>query len=60
MKNAVGWRDGVEISEIPLKSEIKDGWPCHTIDDSGKPTKIVAQVNGAKFNEFWLDTVTRV
>jgi purine nucleosidase len=57
---ALGWRDGVEISEIPLKSEIKDGWLCHTIDDSGEPTKIVTQVSGAKFNECWLDTVTRV
>jgi len=55
----LGWEDGVEICEIPLKSEIKDGWLCHAIDESGRPTKVVTQVNGDKFNEFCLDIVTR-
>lgn len=54
---ALGWDEGVEISEIPLKSGIKDGWLCHTIDGSGKPTRVVTRVNGDKFNEFWLNTV---
>jgi len=54
---ALGWREGVEISEIPLKSEIKDGWLCHAIDASGKPTQVVTRVDGDKFNEFWLRTV---
>lgn len=56
---ALGWNEGVEISEIPLKSEIKDGWLCHTIDESGKPTRVVTRVNGGKFNEFWFNTVVR-
>lgn len=56
---ALGWDEGVEISEIPLKLEIKDGWLCHTIDESGKPTRVVTRVNGDKFNEFWLSTVAR-
>ncbi len=56
---ALGWDEGVEISEIPLKSEIKNGWLCHTIYDSGKPTRVVTRVNGDKFNEFWLNTVAR-
>ena len=55
---ALGWREGVEISEIALKSEIKDGWLCHAIDASGKPTQVVTRVD-EKFNEFWLRTVAR-
>ena len=56
---ALGWHEGVEISEIPLKSEIKDGWLCQRVDDSGKATRVVTRVNGGKFNEFWLSTVVR-
>jgi purine nucleosidase len=56
---ALGWREWVEISEIPLKSEIKDGWLCHAIDASGKPTQVVTRVNAEKFDEFWLSTVAR-
>jgi purine nucleosidase len=56
---ALGWREGVEISEIPLKSEIKDGWLCHAIDASGKPTQVVTRVDSDRFNEFWLRTVVR-
>jgi len=56
---ALGWREGVEISEIHLKSEIKDGWLCHAIDASGKPTQVVTRVNAEKFDEFWLSTVAR-
>jgi inosine-uridine nucleoside N-ribohydrolase len=56
---ALGWNEGVEISDIPLKLEIKDGWLCQRVDDSGKPTRVVTRVNGGKFNEFWLHTVAR-
>jgi purine nucleosidase len=56
---ALGWREGVEISKIPLKSEIRDGWLRHAIDGSGKPTQVVTRVNAEKFDEFWLSTVAR-
>jgi hypothetical protein len=56
---ALGWNDGVEISEIALKLEIKDGWLCQRVDDSGKPKRVVTRVNGGKFSEFWLSTVAR-
>lgn len=56
---ALGWNAGVEISEIPLKSEIKDGWLLQRVDDGGEPTRVVMRVNGDKFNKFWLDTVVR-
>jgi len=54
---ALGWNEGVEISEIPLSPEIKDGWLYQRVDASGEPTKVVTRVNGGKFNEFWLSTV---
>jgi purine nucleosidase len=57
---ALGWNEGVEIREIPLRLEIKDGWLCQSVDDSGKPTRVVTRVNGDKFNEFWLSTVLDV
>lgn len=56
---ALGWSEGVEIREIPLKSEIKDGWLCHTIDARGKPTRVVTRIDGDKFNEFWYEVVAR-
>jgi len=54
---ALGWNEGVQISEIPLKLETKNGWLCESVDDSGRPTGVVTKVNGGKFNEFWLNTV---
>ena len=56
---ALGWHEDVEIREIPLIVEIKDGWLCERVDDSGTPTRVVTRVNGGKFSEFWLNTVTR-
>ena len=57
---ALGWNEGVEINEFQLKSEIKDGWLCQTIVDSGKLTRVVTRADGDKFSEFWLDLVTKV
>ncbi|MFN2515226.1 MAG: nucleoside hydrolase [Pyrinomonadaceae bacterium] len=54
---ALDWRDEVEIREVSLKSEFKDGWLCHTIDTDGKPTRVVTRVYGDKFNRLWLNTV---
>jgi len=56
---ALGWNDGVEIREIPLKLAIKDGWLYQRIDESGNPTRVVTRVHGDQFNEFWLPTVVR-
>ncbi len=54
---ALGWDDEVDIQELPLKSEIRDGYIWQTLDASGKPTRVVSDVNGSKFSEFWLETV---
>ncbi len=54
---ALGWSEGVEIREIPLSIEVKDGWLCERVDDDGKPFRVVTRVDGGKFNELWLSTV---
>ena len=56
---ALGWNEGVVIREIPLKVEIDDGWLCERIDPAGQPTRVVTQVDGPAFNDFWLRTVIR-
>lgn len=54
---ALGWNDEVEIREILLKSEIKDGYLCQTLDTNAKPIRVVTRVDGSRFGEFWLRTV---
>ena len=56
---ALGWDDGVEISEIPLTFEIEDSWLHERVDVSGKPTRVVTRIHGEKFNQHWLRTVAR-
>jgi inosine-uridine nucleoside N-ribohydrolase len=55
---ALGWDEGVEIRDLRLKSEIRDGWLRQAVDEGGKPARLVTAVDGERFNEFWLDTVT--
>ncbi len=55
---ALGWDDGVAIVEIPLKLELEDGWLHEKIDATGKLTKVVTNINGNKFNEFWIETIS--
>ena len=56
---ALGWRDGVQITEVPLKPEVVDGWLRQRVDHGGTPTRVVTRVDGGKFSELWLRTVTR-
>jgi purine nucleosidase len=55
---ALGWSQGVEISELPLKFEAKDGWLREIVDEGGRATRVVTRIDGKAFNEFWLRTVT--
>jgi inosine-uridine nucleoside N-ribohydrolase len=48
---------GVETRELPLKSEIRDGWLRQEIDPGGRPARVVVAVDGERFNELWLDVV---
>jgi purine nucleosidase len=55
---ALGW-DGVKMSKVPLKLEVKDGWLYEYVNPAGKATRIVTEVDGNKFNEFWMELVTK-
>ncbi len=55
---ALGWNEGVQIDELPLKSEIEDGWLRQRVGAGGTPTRVVTRVDGGKFSELWLHTVT--
>ena len=57
---ALGWDDGVEIEELLLVVEEKDGWLHERIDPLGRPARVVTKVNGSRFNEFWLDKLKQV
>jgi inosine-uridine nucleoside N-ribohydrolase len=57
---ALGWDEGVEIAQLPVKTEFKDGWLHWQIDVEGKPTRIVTKIDGERFNQFWVDTITGV
>ena len=54
---ALGW-EGAVIEEVPLRFEIRDGWLHEVIDQNGRKTKVVTQVDGERFNEFWFRTTT--
>jgi purine nucleosidase len=54
---ALGWNEGVEVEELPLILEEKDGFLHERIDLSGKPVRVVTKVNGPSFNEFWLNKI---
>ena len=56
---ALGWNEGVEIREVPLKFAEQAGWLTEQIDPTGKPIRVVTRIDGEKFNEFWRQTVCR-
>jgi purine nucleosidase len=56
---ALGWNEGVEVEEIPLVLEESNNWLNESITPSGNPTRVVTKVNGARLNEFWLETIVK-
>ena len=56
---ALGWHDGVEIEEIPLVIQEKDGWLFESIASAGKPTRVVTKIDGLRFNDFWLNQIVK-
>ncbi len=56
---ALGWREGVEIEELPLIVEEIDGWLAERVDPGGKPARVVTKVDGRRFSEFWVNILTR-
>jgi inosine-uridine nucleoside N-ribohydrolase len=56
---ALGWDDGLEIQELHLVIEEKDGWLLERVDPSGRPIRVVTKVDGPRFNEFWLEKIVK-
>ena len=56
---ALGWREGVEASELPIESEIVDGLLRQRVEEGWRTARVVTKVDGARFSELWLDTVAR-
>ena len=55
---ALGWGEGVEVSELPLKFEMTaDGLLRQRVEGGGRMTGVVTKIDGERFSEFWLDTV---
>ena len=55
---ALGWKESVEIKEVPIKLEIRDSWLVEEIDAKGKPTKVVIGIDGNKFSDLWISIVS--
>lgn len=54
---ALGWNEGIEMEELPLLVEEKDGWLHEQIHPTGRPVRVVTKVDGPRFNEFWLNVM---
>jgi len=57
---ALGWSDGIEMEDLPLLLEEKDGWLYERIAPQGssvKTIRVVTKINGPRFNKFWLNKI---
>jgi purine nucleosidase len=54
---ALAWREGIVIRELPLQMALEDGWLHQRVAADGKPTRVVTQVDGGRFSDFWLRMV---
>jgi purine nucleosidase len=58
---ALGWNEGVETTEIPIVSELEGGLVRQRVvdgKDGGRATRVVTRVDGMRFADVWLETVT--
>ena len=56
---ALGWHEDVEIETVPLKFEIRENWLYEIPDSAGIPTRIVTNIDGNAFNEYWCNILCR-
>lgn len=56
---ALGYQDNIEIQDVPISLEEKDGFLHEQVDHAGKSAHIVTKVNGPYFNKFWLDKIAK-
>ncbi len=53
---AVGW-DGARVEELRLSAPFKDGVLTFPESPSGKPTRVVMSVDGARLEQEWVEVV---
>lgn len=56
---ALGYRDNVEIEEVQLSLEEKDGYLHERIDPQGNVVHLVTRIDGLRFSQFWLDKISK-
>jgi inosine-uridine nucleoside N-ribohydrolase len=56
---ALGYRDGIEMQRVPLLLKEENGFLHERIDPLGKSALVVTKIDGPRFDEFWLDTLTQ-
>ncbi len=56
---ALGYQEGVEFQEVPLRLEEQNGFLHEHIDRAGRMTRIVTRINGPRFDQFWLDKIIK-
>ncbi|MGI8482956.1 MAG: hypothetical protein ACR2OU_01680, partial [Thermomicrobiales bacterium] len=54
---AVGWQEGIAFEDVVFAPEIESGVLHERIDENGRPARVVTKVDGARFSEFWLETI---
>jgi len=57
---ALGWNDGVEMEELQLAIEEKEGCLYERIDPTGQSARVVKKIDASRFNTFWLDKIKQV
>ena len=56
---ALGWNDSVKFDNVSLILVEKEGWLHERIDPRGKPFRLVTQIDGSRFNDFWFEKITK-
>lgn len=55
---ALGWDEGAEVTELPLKYEVVEGFLLQRVEEGGRMTRVLTKVDGERFSRFWLEAVT--
>jgi purine nucleosidase len=54
---ALGW-EGVTSESARVSTELRDRWLYEQVGETGRVMRVITDVEGARFNEFWLGLVT--
>jgi len=54
---AMGYQEGVEIQEVPLRLDERNGFLVEEVDPKGNTFPVVVRIDGSRFNQFWLDKI---